>query len=692
MHQLRSTVTAFLIPVTIILLLVSCGGGHSSSVGPVTSITLTPMPTISLNFGDFVQMTATAMDARGNTVLNQTITFSSDNNNVQIASNGLLCAGTWAYGAAGTPVMCNVPTNPIATTANITAKVQNVTSNTVNVSVHPRVARVVVTPSNPPCVPQGGGTIYTAQALDPSGNDITSSVGNFTWAIGDSSIGILTATTTGASNGVNGLIPGITTLTATANATNPVTSSAVNFQECAIGSITIVGPDPNNTNLAFMPSPANVGDTGQLSATVMDTSTPPQPVSNVTLTWISSRVGAASVNSSGLATAVAAGTSSITASCALNTSCNKNQGQLVTSNVVLANVSGSSATSVFATGRNTTSLVPIDTTTNTAGTSFDLGDNPYSLVFDAGGNNAFLGTDSGLKIVNASSNAVTTVSGAPGHVLAVSPNGQFVLVGGTKKDNMTFVPSVLVNTTNNSVISISINNAVAADFAPDGSELVVADTAGIRTLRGTQVRTVSSAITNASDVSFLANGSLAYLAAASTPSVIACNSGLHTPGPTGATATKLLKTLPDGSKMLGVAPGAPQPLQVIAVTIGGTTCPPTIGETASSLAFAGGTTFNQIIVTADGSHAYFPSNLAGSLLTYNGTTTGTVSLVGTAPTTTTGGATLDSASVYVGVSDSGGAGSVHAITVSSGTDAAQIVTNDINGANFVPDLVAVRPH
>ena len=684
MHHLRSAVKAFLILITIILLLVSCGGGHKSSVGAITSISLTPMPTISLNFGDFIQMTATATDARGTTVLNQTITFTSDNGNVQIASNGLLCAGTWSYGASGTPVMCNVPPNAVATTANITAKAQNVTSNTVVVSVHKKIASLQLSALPTGCVSQNGQVTYTVHAFDTSHAPIPDTdVGTLSWNIVDSTIGTLSTTSTGTANTVTAALPGITTVTASVNATNPVTSNAVVFEECPVALITIA-PTP-----VFSP-PANVGDPAvTLSATaIKDTNN--MDVANVTLTWISSRPGVASVNSSGAVTPVAAGTTNITASCALNTACNKNQGQLVVSNTAVASVNGTSATTVFATGTNTTSVVSIDTTGTNPPTAFDLGDNPYSLVFDNVGTNAFLGTDSGLKVVNASTNAVTTVSGAPGHVLAVSPSGQFVLVGGTKKDGTTVVPTVLVNTSNNSVITIgSITHAVAADFAPDGSEVVVADTTGIRTLRGIQVRTVSNTVAN--DVSFLANGALAYLAAASTPSVFACNSALHTPGPTGAAATKLVRTLPDGSKMLGVAPGAPQ-LQVITVDPSGTKCPaPTVTETLTALSFAGGTTFYQIIVTADGSHAYFPSNLAGSLLTYNGTTTGTVPLVGTAPTTTTGGTTLDSASVYVGVQD-GTAGSVHVITVSSGTDTTQIPTADTGGNNFVPDFVAVRPH
>ena len=410
-------------------------------------------------------------------------------------------------------------------------------------------------------------------------------------------------------------------------------------------------------------------------------------VNNVTLNWNSSLPAAASVSSSGLVTGVAFGTSNITASCAANSACNRNQASVVTSNTAVASVGpGSTVTTVYATSsqNSNTSLVPIDTSTNTAGTAITLPATPNSLVFDPTGANAYLGSDSGLIVVNAATNAVTkTVSNAPGHVLAVSPNGQFVLIGGQLANN-NFVSTVVFNNSANTVAALPISAAVAGDFSPDGSEAVVADTTGIRAAQGAAVRTVSST-TVAKSVSFLATGALAYLAAANTPSVVVCNSTFHTGGASGTPT--LVKTLPDGSKVLGaVLPN----LVVVAVTTSGTTCPPTIAETPASLTFAaGGSTAGQIIITPDGKHAYITSDVAGKLLSYDavGNATGSVTLSsGTATTTnTTGGSTLDSASVYVGVKD-GTTGSVHRIDVNAGTDATQILVT------FIPDLVAVRPH
>jgi len=695
MQYLRSAVLTFII-LTVVLFFASCGGGGSStSVGPITSITLSPSPTISLNGGDTFQMSVTATDARGRAVNNQTLTFNSSASTVaEIASGGnlagLICAGgQWFDGQSPphrsltSPVVCTPPPVPppaVPTfnsgTTTITVTAQGVTSNAVTVNVHPKVARVVLTASTGSCVSQGGQVVYTAAAFDTAGNDITASVGSFNWSIADSTVGTLaSSSTTVTSNTVTAVIPGVTTVTASVNNTNPVNSAAVVFQECPVASI-VISSTNTNPNLAFNPSPGALGATGQLSAVVKDING--AVVNNVTLTWNSSVPAAATVNSSGLVAGVAYGTSSITASCALNGTCNKGQGSLVTSNTVTASVGpGASGTTIYATGTGTTSFVPIDSGTNTAGTAITLPYSPNSMILDPQGANAYLGSGSGLMVVNTTNNTYNkTITNAAGKVLAVSPSGQLVLIGGSG------FSTVIYNNSANTVTTLSaITNAVAADFSPDSTESVVADTTGVRVVQGTVVRTVSSAVTP-TDVSFLATGALAYLAAANTPSVVACNSTLHAGGASGTTT--LVKTLPDGSKVLGAQ--LPN-LVVVAVATSGTTCPPTIAETPSVLAFTGGTTAKQIIITSNGTHAYVTSDLAGKLLSYDvvGNVTGAVNLVGTAPVTTTGGVTLDSASVYVGVND-GGPGSVHKIDVASGTDTTQI------SVSFVPDLVAVRAH
>lgn len=702
MQYWRSAVVTILVLIVVIFS-TSCGGGHhSNTVGPITTINLTPSPTVSLNAGDVIQMTANATDAQGHAVLNQPFTFSSDNAAIDISNPSInvasLCAGKWD--SLSKPVVCTPAT--AAQLANIKVTAQGVTSNSVAVSVHLKVARVVVTAGSASCVSQGGTISYTAQAFDSNGNDITSSVGTFGWSIADSSIGTLanTSTAPGTPNTVTAALPGSTTVTAVVNnITNPVISVAAVFQECPVASITISGPN-TNPNLAFNPSPGGIGTTGQLTAVVKDTLG--ATVNNVALSWNSSLPSAASVNSSGLVTGVAFGTSNITASCAANSACNKNQASVVTSNTVTANVGpGSTLTTVYATGKATTTLLPIDSSTNTAGTAVTLPDKPNSLVFDPTGANAYLGSDSGLIVVNAATNAVTkTVGGAPGQVLAVSPNGQFVLVGG-KLSNNNFVSTVVFNNNSNTVVALPINAAVAGDFSPDGSEAVIVNlntpatpatsTSTVFAALGTAVRTVATlAAPGATDVSFLPNGALAYIANSTTPLVRVCNSTSQA-GSSSLSTSKIKgiadptdPTLPN--KMLGT--NSPN-IAVMTPTLTAA-CPPGITETRNTVGFGSAFTANQIIVTPDSKHAYVPAgDVAGKLLSYDvvANTTGSVTLTSGTAVTTTGGATLDGASVYVGVSDTGGTvGSVHRIDVNAGTDATQI------SVSFIPDLVAVRPH
>src|SRR5690242_3408625 len=89
------------VPIATILLLVliqflsGCGGGGSSSTSvSVSSITVSPA-IASMNFGDTLQFTATALDANKNPIT-PIFTFSSSNPSVVgISSGGLACGGSW---------------------------------------------------------------------------------------------------------------------------------------------------------------------------------------------------------------------------------------------------------------------------------------------------------------------------------------------------------------------------------------------------------------------------------------------------------------------------------------------------------------------------------------------------------------------------------------------------------------------
>ncbi len=84
-------------------------------------------------------------------------------------------------------------------------------------------------------------------------------------------------------------------------------------------------------------------------------------------------------------------------------------------------------TTVYAASSNSKLLVPISTATNTAGTSITLPYYPNSIVADPGGLAVYLGSGTALMAVAASSGTVTTFA-VSGTILAISPDGQFMLL------------------------------------------------------------------------------------------------------------------------------------------------------------------------------------------------------------------------------------------------------------------------
>ncbi len=93
------------------------------------------------------------------------------------------------------------------------------------------------------------------------------------------------------------------------------------------------------------------------------------------------------------------GTASITATCSYP-DCNINVPAQYSLNVVTATVSGNSTANVYAASTKSTTLIPISTSTNTAGTAITLPYLPNSIIIDPAGNNLYLGSSSGLMAVS----------------------------------------------------------------------------------------------------------------------------------------------------------------------------------------------------------------------------------------------------------------------------------------------------
>ena len=186
----------------------------------------------------------------------------------------------------------------------------------------------------------------------------------------------------------------------------------------------------------------------------------------------------------------------------------------------------------------------------------------------------------------------------------------------------------------------------------------------------------------ANDISFLPQGSFAYLAGGA-PSAITVRTTCDNSQADSKTVPgtpQLISTVPDGSSVVAVdSPG----IDLISLSTTNVGCPPPLVDSApTSVNFGLGTfTAQQLVVLPNSSKAYVVTNLA-QLLAYDlvANTPSTISLANAAQPLSAG-VTLDSATLYVGGSDN----AVHVINTSTGTDTAQVPLT------LTPSLLAVRP-
>src|SRR5215467_5361948 len=294
---------------------------------------------------------------------------------------------------------------------------------------HLQVDRIFVTPPTG-CVSMGTAptylaTVYNTTAPGCSSSipcNITSTVGPITFNSTDRQVmsnnvnsGVLTATN-----------PGATSIYASVSGLNSIPQPAL---VCPVQSILI--HDAASSNTVFNLSPTNKQN---LIADVLDTSgTSIAPI----LTWSSVPAGVGTVGAttstttpppnSETFTASTGGTSIVTASCS-PPNCNRNVPPQYGQNTVTVNVSGGTTTTVYAGSTNSLMLVPIQTSNNTAGTAISLPYLPNSIVANSAGTKVYLGSGSGIMTVDVTSGAVTVSNAATGTILAISPDGNYLLV------------------------------------------------------------------------------------------------------------------------------------------------------------------------------------------------------------------------------------------------------------------------
>src|SRR5580692_11587739 len=400
-----------------------CSGGspvHTASFAVPASLTLTPNPYLSLEIGTSQAVTATALSSTKATIT-EPISFQSSNTAVvNVASNGLVCAGSWD--SLSNPQIC---TPGGVGMAQVTASAQGVSSPTTTVFVHQHVDKVtaslLVLPNQPPptnpCFSVGQTSNYQAAAFS-NGVDITSTVGVFTWQTLVANVATLTTADSLLLPGqveATAKIPGLTPLFATVGNVNSV---PIYFTTCPVQSITLAVTTSSSTSRTITPT---IFDTLGLQIT------------GIPLTWSSSDSGSVSVTGGVATGSSTGGGATIIGSCTPPT-CNIGFAPslpIYPENVVnvVVPVSGTttppstvyvSSDSCGTTDGCINMIVPVTSPANTVGNFTPLSATPNSLVFNGVGSTAYLGTNSsllgsvGVSVLDASSNTVEQFAGLAG--------------------------------------------------------------------------------------------------------------------------------------------------------------------------------------------------------------------------------------------------------------------------------------
>ena len=239
---------------------------------PVASVAVTP-GSATVSVGGTQQLTATPLDADGNPLSGRTVTWVSSNTAVATVSASGLVTGV----APGS--------------ATITATSEG-KSGTATITVNPvPVASVAVAPASATIV-VGATQQLTATPLDSAGNPLTGRT--VTWTSSDPTVAPVSG---------SGLVTGV--------AVGSVTITATSEGKSGTASITVNPPPVATVTVSPASASIRVGSTVQLTATLKDANG--NVLTGRTVTWTSSNTKAATVNASGLVTALATGSATITA-------------------------------------------------------------------------------------------------------------------------------------------------------------------------------------------------------------------------------------------------------------------------------------------------------------------------------------------------------------------------------------------
>ena len=273
---LRNATARAAIATCSIVVAAGCGGGDGGSVTPpqcaVSAVAVTP-PTLSVVAGSTGTLTAAITQTNCTTL---TTTWATSNASVATVSSSGVVTGV----AAGGPITISATAGGMCGSSQVT--VTPAQAPIASISLSQTTGGVAV-----------GQTLQlTATPRDAAGNALAGRT--ITWS--SSNAGIATVTATGL---VVGVANGQATITAAAEGRSA--TAAITVSSTPVASVSVT---PNGATL-------QPGATLQLSALTRDAGG--SVLSGRAVSWTTSAAGIASVSATGLVTAVAAGTATITA-------------------------------------------------------------------------------------------------------------------------------------------------------------------------------------------------------------------------------------------------------------------------------------------------------------------------------------------------------------------------------------------
>lgn len=487
------------------------GHAYGITTNQVVSIALEPEVTgLSLAWGQTGTLSAPqAYNCNGDTASVTRYTYASSNLLLaDVSPSGAICAGTWNRNSpGGVPnfTICTPPsgaslsafggcTSSTCGTVQVTATGSAVTSNPVNIYVHPPISSMTI-PSQSACISQGQALptslLAETTATGPGGVTLcspstvsctspTAHIGTITYNPVTTDVVTINNTTNPAnSNPVTGAggpsgpnpngvatanLPGSTVINASSS---EVTSAAGFFSTCP----------PKNIALSINGSTsATVTASSPQTVVAAATDSAGNPINGLTLTYSSTEPQNLGVSSTGLVTAKFPSQATVTAVCQppgcnpapVNLIGSLGNGMPVAGNRVNVTSPGRSSNQIWFASSQSPYFSEVDLTTGGAAAPIRLPYTPNSMVMDQAGDTLYFGSYHELMTYSTLNNSLgKEVPAVPGAVLAVSPTGATVVINDQLRQVI-----YLYNTAGGTYTSIG-GIAFRAQYSPDGNTVYI---------------------------------------------------------------------------------------------------------------------------------------------------------------------------------------------------------------------------